>query len=802
MASENHTQGSGDTGETPTLSEVGSVDVPVTDVDPSALQDTAEVAQSGEPPNHTENPADVSGANAEASAHQDEAEAGKSTLDVVLGCDPPAGHEAYKQVKFENGKWPYAFFMVTSDGGKKTRLQATVDKSGSKEAAERICRLAFVHMTNGGSLEDVKKFRNWAYEAIQASRGELSKHKEKNRTQNPFASGGQVEIKAEVKEAKVEVKVEKKEEKKEEDEDDDKEAIQDVKGDALDAIPKSSNNLIKYDKTGQSYIFKLPEGGPRKSFSSTVARARKQGGDHHDALRIAEECFARKDDLDHDGLVKLREELYQKIAQKEVKAESEGTSVSKIASKREKPPSEKKPNKRQRSDVASDGAATALEEMPEDVPPDHEAHAKVRKGIKHGKEAAFFDYRSPEGVKKTLEITAPGIGSEMASRIARICYFKLHDERIDIAKVMKFKKELLKRLKNHSEEAANKTAPKGSKKRRLSETEALMEKLRTEGRLEGACVIEGRKESKKNASINGTYARVLGRDHAGRPSFEKVGTDKPRYLLFSSRKPRWLISNVADDSNVSGFAFLRVAADSQALPSELPDVRWEVFDGKEEGYRQDPQVKCRALCENSKVPKSARKSVEAQTLELDLTKFMEGARLVQYTKAALDWCDKMGAASLDDVIDNAEELSEALKLKPLERKRLVKAGSSRAHADGDKNDGDKSHDEGNDSSRESSASSSSSSSSGRAPDHWDAASSTMAPSSKIIDLESTPQSVLGSATPIDARRARVCAKMMVRSGLRCSCHFLHLRDCSAHSRTAATESSVQVAGVVVDVLPS
>jgi len=332
------------------------------------------------------------------------------------------------------------------------------------------------------------------------------------------------------------------------------------------------------------------------------------------------------------------------------------------------------------------------------------------------------------------------------------------------------------------------TPPTAPKKRRLSKTET--------------CVVEGRDESKLNASINGTYRRVLGGDHAERPSFEKVGAEgKSRFLLFSSKKAHWLISNVADDSR-KGFAFLPTPAGSKALPSELSDVRWEVFDGKEEGYRQDPQVKCRALCENSKVPKSARKSVEAQTLELDLTKFMEGARLVQYTKAALDWCDKMGAASLDDVIDNAEELSEALKLKPLERKRLVKAGSSRAHADGDKNDGDKSHDEGNDSSRESSASSSSSSSSGRAPDHWDAASSTMAPSSKIIDLESTPQSVLGSATPIDARRARVCAKMMVRSGLRCSCHFLHLRDCSAHSRTAATESSVQVAGVVVDVLPS
>eukprot|EP00913_Durusdinium_trenchii_P005723 g5339.t1 len=69
-------------------------------------------------------------------------------------------------------------------------------------------------------------------------------------------------------------------------------------------------------------------------------------------------------------------------------------------------------------------------------------------------------------------------------------------------------------------------------------------------------------------------------------------------------------------------------------------------------------------------------SVEEEMLEADLEKFLEGARLSKYLQPALDWCDEQGAASIDDVVENADDFADALSLKPLERKRLAKAAEA------------------------------------------------------------------------------------------------------------------------------
>jgi len=73
-------------------------------------------------------------------------------------------------------------------------------------------------------------------------------------------------------------------------------------------------------------------------------------------------------------------------------------------------------------------------------------------------------------------------------------------------------------------------------------------------------------------------------------------------------------------------------------------------------------------------------SVEEEVLEKDLAKFLEGARLSKYVKPALKWCEEQGAATIEEVVDNVPEMSEALKLKPLERKRLEKAAAAVAVA--------------------------------------------------------------------------------------------------------------------------
>jgi len=68
--------------------------------------------------------------------------------------------------------------------------------------------------------------------------------------------------------------------------------------------------------------------------------------------------------------------------------------------------------------------------------------------------------------------------------------------------------------------------------------------------------------------------------------------------------------------------------------------------------------------------------VEEVVLVDDLEKFLESARLSKYFEPAKEWCEEQGAASIEDIVENAEDFAEALSMKPLERKRLNKAAAA------------------------------------------------------------------------------------------------------------------------------
>lgn len=82
----------------------------------------------------------------------------------------------------------------------------------------------------------------------------------------------------------------------------------------------------------------------------------------------------------------------------------------------------------------------------------------------------------------------------------------------------------------------------------------------------------------------------------------------------------------------------------------------------------------RAMAEHFGI--SSDEVVEEELLENDLSKFLEGARLAKYLKPALAWCNEQGAATIEELVENVEDISEALGLKPLEKKRLMKASES------------------------------------------------------------------------------------------------------------------------------
>merc|ERR1719333_1112624 len=46
---------------------------------------------------------------------------------------------------------------------------------------------------------------------------------------------------------------------------------------------------------------------------------------------------------------------------------------------------------------------------------------------------------------------------------------------------------------------------------------------------------------------------------------------------------------------------------------------------------------------------------EELTIKEELTKFLEGARLGKYLEKGLEWCEEMGAASIEDVLENPED---------------------------------------------------------------------------------------------------------------------------------------------------
>jgi len=224
----------------------------------------------------------------------------------------------------------------------------------------------------------------------------------------------------------------------------------------------------------------------------------------------------------------------------------------------------------------------------------------------------------------------------------------------------------------------------------VADLEAAKRDLKAQGRLEGSLLVEGRSSEKKNASINGLYARRAA-DHDGHGAYEKVGADaavRPRFLYFWREKSRWKIDNKIP-SEKSGFAYLKV--DGVATPAEAgPDCKWHVCDEKGEGYNKDPRVRC---VEVAPGPGS-------------------------------------GAPAAGSVAPSAQPDNSA--------------SDDDTSSDEDRTSGDEE----------------SSSESGSGARAAPGAAAWTAP---------------GRAAGVVPRRA--CAKMLVRSGLRCVCHFSVLRDC-------------------------
>jgi len=152
---------------------------------------------------------------------------------------------------------------------------------------------------------------------------------------------------------------------------------------------------------------------------------------------------------------------------------------------------------------------------------------------------------------------------------------------------------------------------------------------------------------------------------------------------FQDRPPAWAIANGWDgdvDDTEGKLEYMKILKSRSEVYEQISDIRLRMdIPGISENSYWAAERIIRLLNQHLDIS-TDEVSVEEEVLEKDLAKFLEGARLSKYVKPALKWCEEQGAATIEEVVDNVPEMSEALKLKPLERKRLEKAAAAVAVA--------------------------------------------------------------------------------------------------------------------------
>ncbi|CAE7467046.1 unnamed protein product [Symbiodinium natans] len=77
-----------------------------------------------------------------------------------------------------------------------------------------------------------------------------------------------------------------------------------------------------------------------------------------------------------------------------------------------------------------------------------------------------------------------------------------------------------------------------------------------------------------------------------------------------------------------------------------------------------------AGAEQIEEPADTHEDSEAESLNKDVALWLGHLNLTDHTQAVLAWCEEMGAASLEEVIESIDDLVRELALKPLQEKRL------------------------------------------------------------------------------------------------------------------------------------
>mmetsp|Transcript_51924 Transcript_51924/g.93491 ORF Transcript_51924/g.93491 Transcript_51924/m.93491 type:complete len:689 (+) Transcript_51924:81-2147(+) len=672
-------------------------------------------------------------------------------IEAILPEDAPPGHDSQKRVQFNpTHKWPMAHFSYDpKNGGEKARFQTTLGNCYTEENCMRLARACYMLFESGKTQEEVKSFRSETYKRIREARdgsGPKSKRAKASRASGAGASsngvppGGSDAAGASANAG--------------EDAADDgvpsgsppassSAAVSmpaKILEDAPDGHAASQCKMLKDIANGVVYArYKLEADGKEKKFTVSMKRS---GGDEEDAKRILRLCLVLIfDGISKDEVMLLRQSLYDRcVPPEEARAKREPAVASTAVPQNggSVPPANGAGTTPPVMAVKAESELTSEALKSEDAPPGSEAHNKVR--FDKNKGSCKFGFTKPDGTTGRFQTTIKAAGGRLedAMCIARACYHKVElgqtkDE------VEQYRNELYRRLGGPAVGALPKTddgegGNRKKKRKRDSEDmkdEAVLELLQQQGRLEGALRLFGRDAKKKNVTVNGIYAMVAN-GYDGTAAWEKFGESQEmgprRVLFFAKDKSRWKISE--ELGHTSNYAFLKVKDGGKSSPDEVgPEQQWTFFDGKEAGWQQDPDFRCVKL----------EGGVKRSKKEEDEVKKEEGEAKVKKEAGKTD----------DDSSDSAS--------------------SSDEESDSEASD--------------SSAGSGGSASSGSGAEAKAAA--PVAASSAALPVGASQQTG-GLAVAASARpTSRACAKMLVRAGLRCSCHFAYVRECPRSSALGA-----------------
>lgn len=519
------------------------------------------------------------------------------------------------------------------------------------------------------------------------------------------------------------------------------------------ALPSRPNWRRPYkDKSANSYRFCfVTRDGNNRNCNVAIRQC-----DNNEAVaeRIILALYKKALETDGDvtSVFALRDEMFNAKKKDSADGKRDGTDGAQEAketiTKEGKEETDGPPQKKQKREDKHKAEEPAAESQ--DAPPGHEAHGKVKYTNSN---RSWVFYYGTERFQIT-ERAAGGSGEECA-RIARLCYMKF-EEGWTKEQVLVFRNEQCERFATPAHasptEAGAEAEGKPPKKKRgkdaldLTKQEASeVKRLRATGREFEIVRMHGRETKKKNSSVNGLYVQT--RDgFGGVKAYEKVGST-PRFLLYSAKRGRWLISDTVSDAR-QGFAYIEAKDGGTSGPTvrKPRGNRWFVFDGKDDGYKEDPAVQCTAINSSEvalEAKGAAKKGAKSKKQVKQEIKEEESEAKVKAEPAEPE------DASAQEGEPNATQTSQST---------LPAKGEDSSSSDDSESDDD------SDSSSASGAKQESEQ--GRSPEQ---------PLPQLVEVEqpapAPPQPVLHTA------QGRICAKMLVRTFFRCSCHFTYVDQC-------------------------